>query len=270
MEPSLNSISASSKEYDVRFYYGFSNKQFADLYIPKGVGPFPVVIGIHGGWWKSEYDLSTHSHLCNWFKDNGIAAWNIEYRRVNNKLPAWPYCGEDVMAAINYLNQVKKEYNLDINNCCIIGFSAGAQLAAWATHRYSSNKNTIKNVIIKKTISLAGAVDLAKCDELKLGDFAVRKFFGINKKPSLKLLKQACPSKLGMTSVPIHIIHGLLDTSIPACVSEEYFKKLLSNNSLCKLDILTKATHFQLIDPNSLYWPIVSNIVFSTFNVTQK
>jgi acetyl esterase/lipase len=267
MEPSLKSITTPSKKSDLRFYYGNDKSQFADLYIPNGKGPFPVVIGIHGGWWRSEYDLSTHSHLCNWFKDHGIAAWNIEYRRVNKHRSAWPFCGEDIIKAINYLDILGSNFNLDLENCCIIGFSAGSQLATWVTHKYSADNNII-NITIKKTISLAGAVDLDMCDKLQLSNYSVRDFFGIDFKPSIKLLAQACPSHLGRSTVPIHIFHGLFDTSIPACVSKSYFQKLVNNNSNCELKIFTNATHFQLIDPNSPYWPDIYDVVFSALNVT--
>src|SRR5580658_8796823 len=42
---------------DHRIAYGADAQQFGDLRLPKGAGPFPVVIVIHGGCWLAEYDL---------------------------------------------------------------------------------------------------------------------------------------------------------------------------------------------------------------------
>lgn len=43
--------------------YGDDPLQFRKLRVPKGEGPFPVVIVIHGGCWLAEYDLGYMSAL---------------------------------------------------------------------------------------------------------------------------------------------------------------------------------------------------------------
>jgi hypothetical protein len=44
-----------SKPADYRLSYGTDANQFGELRVPSGVGPHPVAILIHGGWWKAEY-----------------------------------------------------------------------------------------------------------------------------------------------------------------------------------------------------------------------
>ena len=48
---------------DARLTYGSDPNQFGELRVPKSAGPFPVVMNIHGGYWRSKYDL-THAGHC--------------------------------------------------------------------------------------------------------------------------------------------------------------------------------------------------------------
>jgi acetyl esterase/lipase len=54
--------------------------------LPKGNGPHPVVMNIHGGFWRNEYDLTHAGHLCAALTAKGVATWNLEYRRVGRRL----------------------------------------------------------------------------------------------------------------------------------------------------------------------------------------
>ena len=42
---------------DARIAYGGDPNQFGDLRVPARKGPHPVVILIHGGYWRAAYDL---------------------------------------------------------------------------------------------------------------------------------------------------------------------------------------------------------------------
>ncbi len=46
-----------------RLTYGDDLLQFGDFYIPTGAGPHPVVILIHGGFWRAAYGLSLMTGL---------------------------------------------------------------------------------------------------------------------------------------------------------------------------------------------------------------
>ncbi|HEX2126606.1 MAG TPA: hypothetical protein VHF45_08625, partial [Thermoleophilaceae bacterium] len=41
-----------------RHRYGDARSQRADLYVPRGDGPFPVAVLLHGGYWRSRYGKS--------------------------------------------------------------------------------------------------------------------------------------------------------------------------------------------------------------------
>ncbi len=76
---------------DAHLAYGTDPNQFGELRLPKdSKGPFPVVLNIHGGFWRSQYNLVPSGHLCAALTARGIATWNLEYRRVGNHGGGWP------------------------------------------------------------------------------------------------------------------------------------------------------------------------------------
>src|SRR5260370_33619723 len=64
-----------------RLAYGPAPLQFGDLYVPNEPGLYPIVILIHGGYWRARYGLDLMNSLAEDLTKRGYAAWNIEYRR---------------------------------------------------------------------------------------------------------------------------------------------------------------------------------------------
>ena len=62
--------------------YGSHPSQLGELFLPDGPGPHPVVVVVHGGYWRARYDRSLMDGLCLDLGAHGLAAWNLEYRRV--------------------------------------------------------------------------------------------------------------------------------------------------------------------------------------------
>src|ERR1700740_1028784 len=112
---------------DHRLAYGPAPTQFGDLRLPKGKGLFPVVMNIHGGFWRAKYDLAHAGHLCAALTAKGLATWNVEYRRVGNTRGGWPGTFEDIRNAYRFLPQIAKRYDLDAGKTLVMGHSAGGQ-----------------------------------------------------------------------------------------------------------------------------------------------
>ena len=85
------------------YAYGDGPEQFATLAVPATPGPHPVVVLIHGGFWRAAYGLDLMEPLAADLVGRGYAAWNIEYRRVGQPGGGWPGTLEDVAAAIDKL-----------------------------------------------------------------------------------------------------------------------------------------------------------------------
>ena len=113
---------------DQRISYGKDSSQYGDLRIPTGPGPHPVAVLIHGGCFKAQYatprDLAA---MADALKADGIATWNIEYRRLGQPGGGWPGTYLDVANAIDYLPNIAQQYSLDLDRVAVVGHSAGGQ-----------------------------------------------------------------------------------------------------------------------------------------------
>ena len=115
--------------------YGADPAQAADLRLPKGPGPYPVAIVIHGGCWRAEVDTRAGiAAFAEALGRRGFATWNIEYRRLGNG-GGYPATFQDVAAAVDKLAEIAPKHRLDMSRVTIVGHSAGGHLALWAASR---------------------------------------------------------------------------------------------------------------------------------------
>src|ERR1700691_3826780 len=158
---------------DARLTYGSEANQFLDLRLPsckeERKAAYPLVINIHGGFWRAKYDLEHAGHLCASLTAQGLATANLEYRRVGNRGGGWPGSFADIRNACQFLQQNAHKYGVDAQPVAVIGHSAGGQLAlCLAAHEPT----------VKAAISLAGVVDLQRTYALHLSNDAVVEFLG--------------------------------------------------------------------------------------------
>ncbi|MDP2711345.1 MAG: alpha/beta hydrolase, partial [Solirubrobacteraceae bacterium] len=117
-----------------RHRYGAHPRQVADLHLPAGPGPHPVVVVLHGGYWRPPYTRLIMRPLCLDLARRGWAAWNVEYRRLGRDGGGWPQTFDDVAAAIDHLDELRAG-PVDLDRVTLLGHSAGGQLALWAGGR---------------------------------------------------------------------------------------------------------------------------------------
>ena len=93
-------------------------------------GPVPVVVLIHGGFWRQQLHEAAHAPAGAGGHGTGWMAYNIEYRRVGRLgRGGWPGTFEDVSDAIDALAGVD---GVDLRRVATCGHSAGGHLALWA------------------------------------------------------------------------------------------------------------------------------------------
>ncbi|MCQ2483310.1 MAG: alpha/beta hydrolase [Clostridia bacterium] len=110
----------------------FDNIEFADgllmdLYRPRvSTDSFPVIVNVHGGGWFYG-NKEVYQYYCMRLAQHGYAVVNFNYRLAPRyKFPAQL---EDTNAALTWVVEHSAEYGLDTNKICVVGDSAGAQIA---------------------------------------------------------------------------------------------------------------------------------------------
>ncbi len=103
------------------------------VFTPKGTGPFPLLVYLHGGGWVI-MSPATHSKLCAELAEGaGVVVVSPHYRLAPEDLP--PAQLDDCVATVNWAVKHAAELNADGSRFAIGGDSAGANLAAAACLR---------------------------------------------------------------------------------------------------------------------------------------
>jgi alpha/beta superfamily hydrolase len=204
---------------DERLVYGPEPKQFGDLRVPPGAMPHPLVIVIHGGYWKAQYNLIHTGHMCEALRAEGFASWNVEYRALGDVNGTWSNIIGDVHEAVAFGVQLRERREL--GPAVLAGHSAGGQLALLAARR----------------AQLAALALAAISDPAAVGR---------------ELPEDASPIRQLPLGVPQILIHGTADESVPFELSARYAAAAGDEAALIRLE---RAGHFEPIDPLSREWP---------------
>jgi acetyl esterase/lipase len=237
-------------------HYGTHHAQVAELWRPDGApGPLPVVVVIHGGFWRQVYTKRLMHRLCGAVVAHGWVAYNIEYRRVGRfGSGGWPETFDDVAAAIDALAGVE---GIDRGRVATCGHSAGGHLALWAaTARAtgspaSSERDTVR---VCAAFSLAGVVDLVAAAQLRLGAGAVAALMGGSPEEHPARYALGSPASLLPIGVPQFLVHGLDDTTVPPSLSGDYAELARSRGDAAEYVPLPGAGHMDMIDPRGAAW----------------
>ncbi len=272
MSTSEDILTLPAPPADARIAYGTDPLQFGDLRLPAAAGrgdsdAFPLVILIHGGYWRNRYDLAYFGHAAAALTAEGLATWNIEYRRVGDAGGGWPGTLLDVAAATDYAHTLAAAYLLDVNRVVALGHSAGGQLAAWlaARHRLAPESGVAVAMVdplpLRAVVALAGVLNLRRAWELHLSDDAVRGFLGGTPDQHPDRYNAASPAALLPTGARQTLIHGTADESVPYAISRDYADAARAAGEPVELITLPSAGHFAIVDPRTDEWRIVLRAV---------
>lgn len=249
-----------------RIPYGDHSSQFGVLRMPTLSGLSPVVITIHGGFWQSKYGLEENTPLDEDLTRRGYATWNIEYRRMGEVGCGWTGTFDDIINAVNHLNQLKERFQIDLSRVIVLGHSAGGHLALWLASQINKDQmNGIENALlipIRSVISLAGVTDLRqmwKIHEDKGMISPVTSFIGGSPQEVSERYSLASPIELLPLNIEQILIHGELDRHVPVDLSVEYHRRALELGDKVSLVVLPDVEHFMVIDPSSSAWQSVIN-----------
>lgn len=251
---------------DRRFRYGAGPLQFADLRSPENDGPHPCVIAIHGGFWRNTYSLNHLGHLCAALTEQGLATWNIEYRRVGDAGGGWPGTFQDVADASRHVFEHANQLGIDPARISILGHSAGGQLASWLGSMGNipaTSSVRADPLHLRGFVSLAGVFDLREAWKQNLSNGAVEEFLEGTPDEVPDHYAAASPMALIPSRVPHLLIHGDEDAIVPVSMSEAYHAATLGAGGRSTLLTLPDADHFDVIDPESHVWPEIASAILA-------
>jgi acetyl esterase/lipase len=244
--------------------YGSHRDQFGELTLPErpaSAGSLPVVVLIHGGFWRARYRLSLQHPLTADLAAKGWAVWNLEYRRLGwRSRGGWPATLEDVAAGIDELGRLDRP--LDLARVVAIGHSAGGQLALWAASRSGQPAGAPGAEPAVRLAGVAGqaaVTDLREAHRLGLGSGVVRRFAG---GPPGKV-----PQRYGLASPierlplgrPQLLVHGDADDTVPVEIARRYARRAAEAGDDCELVVVPGCGHFEHLDPSTTAWAAVTD-----------
>lgn len=258
-----------SRAPDRRLAYGEDSSQYGELRVPAGGGPHPVVILIHGGCFKAAYATTSDlSAMADALKNDGIATWNIEYRRLGQPGGGWPGTYVDVGRAVDHLRVLAEEYHLDLGRTVIVGHSAGGHLAMWAAARpklASSSPLYVANPLrVRGVVDLAGPLDMTANVagyEALCRDTVITSLLGGTPTTVAERYAQVSPIKLLPLGVPQVVILGEHEDFVPLSVATTYVQAAERNGDRARLIVIPGAGHFEIASPRAATWARVESVI---------
>jgi acetyl esterase/lipase len=229
-----------------------------DLYLPEAGAPFPLIVWIHGGAYRSGDKGGI------WYKPilnqtrRGYAVASIDYRLSGTaKFPALVH---DAKAAIRWLRANAAQYHLKADRIVVAGESAGGYQAAMlgTSGGVAELEGTLGNA--KESSRVQGVIDFfGPTDFLAMDDGASAcktplvhrapnspesQLLGCNLDDCRDKVKATNPiAYVGADAPPFLILHGLADCQVPHTQSQHLYDALRAAGVKADLHLLPDVGH---------------------------
>ena len=244
--------------------YGTGPEHVADVWLPAATSrSAPLVIFLHGGFWRAAYDRSHTGPMATALAAAGYAVCVPEFRRTGQAGGGWPGTFEDVATAVDRSPAlVRKAAGPGVvadDPALLAGHSAGGHLALWAAGRHllSPDSGWHADTRARGVVVLAGVSGLADCYDQGLGNGAAADLMGGSPARFPQRYRVADPAGLLPLGCPVRLVHGSLDDVVPVAMSRGYAALGRAAGDDTAVAELPGASHLDLIDPLPPAWPQV-------------
>jgi acetyl esterase/lipase len=180
----------------------YTTGQLADVYQPAGEGPFPAIVYIHGGSWRSG-NKKDFRRLATDLAAKGYVGLSINY---NTHSHSWPTSYEQSLAAVSFIQAHAAEYHVDPRKVIVLGTSAGGELAALVALK----KQEASNPPVAAAVILNGVYNLAA------NVYVINRYLGAHCNKAPEDCKAASPLMQVTTGEPPFFVgHGTSDHLVP-------------------------------------------------------
>lgn len=248
---------------DVRIAYGPAPAQVVELFLPKGRGPHPVVVLIHGGCYLAEYQgLPQTSGIAADLARRGFAVWNVEYRKLGEDGAGYPGTFLDVADAVDRLRTEAPKHRLDTKRVVAVGHSAGGHLALWAAARGRLPRTSplwrADPLRIRAVVSLGGIGDLRGQADIfagACGPEPISRIIGLADR--LEPYADTSPAELLPSGARVVMIAGDLDHVMPPPTGQAYAERVRKAGDRAEAVAIPGASHFDVVIPTTAAWTTV-------------
>jgi acetyl esterase/lipase len=240
-----------------RLPYGPEALQRGELRLPKGKGPFPIVVLLHGGCWLAQYDAAYMPAMGAALADDGFAVWTPEFRRIGDPGGGYPGTLLDAARAVDFVREIAQAHPIDTTRVVLAGHSAGGHLALLVAARHKLKRPHPLAVSaplpLTGVVSIDGISDLAGYAGTTGCAAAVPRLMG--GMPPEQPERYALNSPIDL--VRTRMVHGSLDTTVPLDQSRAFARKAFAAGDDAQVIVLEHSAHFDPVAPTSADWPSV-------------
>lgn len=141
-----------------------------DLTIPDGPGPFPALVGVHGGGWQ-QGSRDIYKHWGPFLAARGYVLLAVDYRTSAPGRKSYPEAVHDVRAAVQFIKGEAAACKVDPARVALIGDSAGGHLASLVAlggdsstfaAGYPEDKHAKLSTKVKCAVGVYGIYDMVR------------------------------------------------------------------------------------------------------------
>lgn len=220
-----------------------------------------AIVVVHGGGWN--HGAKSDFAPCDrWLTESDLVVFDINYRLADPKAQ-FPTQLEDVFSALDWIKHHASEYGVDPHRLCLLGRSAGGQLALLAAYKIANSSIGSDVLPVCAVISLYGPTDLVwgynnVCVPDLIGArFLLENYLGGTPKSVPEMYAAASPiMHVSKRCPPTLLFHGNRDH----LVSDQHLRflrdKLNAVGVPCDAVLLDMADHGFDANFDGLHWQI--------------